>query len=144
MDLGARAGTVAPALVASRQQVDALEPVDSLTAVKAGAQTVAPMPRHTIIYLHADAPRKPPEGASCNGCGVCCATAPCPLGMLLSRKRRGACRALRWSEGGARYTCGAVDAPQAWLPWLPKRLVRRLALRWIAAARGCDSDLLPG
>jgi hypothetical protein len=32
-------------------------------------------------------------------------------------------------------------APRRWLPWLPATLARRLAWRWIAAARGCDADL---
>ncbi len=49
--------------------------------------------------------------------------------------------ALRWDEAGAHYRCGVVDEPGRWLPWLPAGLARRLALRWIAAADGCDSDL---
>ena len=61
--------------------------------------------------------------------------------MLLSRKRQGACHALLWDATAARYHCGVVAQPQRWLPWLPAALARRLALRWIAAARGCDSDL---
>lgn len=70
-------------------------------------------------------------GAPCNGCGLCCLAEPCPLGMLLSRRRRGACVALRWSEAEQRYRCGAVAHP-----WLG-----RLARRWIAAGAGCDADL---
>jgi hypothetical protein len=95
-----------------------------------------------VIHIHAAAPAKPPQGVACNGCGVCCAAAPCPLGMGLSRRRHGACAALQWNEGAARYDCGVVAAPAVWLPWLPAALARRLARRWIAAARGCDSDLL--
>ena len=37
-----------------------------------------------LIRIHADAPAKPPVGAPCNGCGVCCLLEPCPLGVLLS------------------------------------------------------------
>ena len=96
---------------------------------------------HRVIHIHAQAPRKPAEGRACNGCGVCCATAPCPLGMWVSRKRVGACKALRWDDAGRHYRCGVVDEPDRWLPWLPAALARRLALRWIAAADGCDSDL---
>ena len=66
-----------------------------------------PPTTHTI-HIHAEAPRKPAVGAACNGCGVCCLVEPCPLGMLLSGKRHGACDALRWSEAEAAYRCGAI------------------------------------
>lgn len=95
--------------------------------------------RHAVILLRPDAPPKPPTGQACNGCGVCCAWAPCPLGMVLSRRRQGACRALDWD--GERYRCGVLVSPGRWLPWLPAGLARRLAWRWIAAARGCDAEL---
>lgn len=97
--------------------------------------------RHRVILLHAEAPRKPAHGAACNGCGLCCAVQPCPLGMLLSGRRQGRCRALRWQGVDQRYVCGVLARPARWLPWLPPGLARRLAARWIAAARGCDSTL---
>ncbi|MBX3606352.1 MAG: hypothetical protein KF788_13820 [Piscinibacter sp.] len=84
-----------------------------------------------IIRVHADAPLKPAPGADCNGCGVCCLAEPCPLGMLLSLRRTGACRMLRWDDGAGRYRCGALAA-RGWAP-----IVRR----WIAAGRGCDCTL---
>jgi hypothetical protein len=96
---------------------------------------------HRVILLHQAAPPKPPAGQACNGCGVCCAAAPCPLGILISRRRRGRCAALSWDDGDGRYRCGVVGEPQRWLPWLPRAWARRLALRWIAAQQGCDSDL---
>jgi hypothetical protein len=103
--------------------------------------------RHVVILLHPDAPPKPAPGDACNGCGVCCAAAPCPVGQILSRRRSGACVALQWADGddgGKRYRCGVVDDPRSHLPWLPQRWGRRLALRWIAAAQGCDSDYVVG
>jgi hypothetical protein len=88
---------------------------------------------HRIIHLHALAPAKPGVGEACNGCGVCCATEPCPVGMLASRRRRGACRLLRWDERQLRYVCGAaLRGPRAW---------RWLLRRWIAAGQGCDATL---
>ncbi|PQA76235.1 hypothetical protein C5F53_17595 [Rhodoferax sp. TS-BS-61-7] len=106
------------------------------------------------IFIHPAAPPKPPEGAPCNGCGVCCLAQPCPVGMLLSRRRRGACQALRWDAVQARYRCGAITEPRAvvlaalphglrWLAPVPAALLGRLARRWVAAGQGCDSDLLP-
>ncbi len=107
--------------------------------------------RKTIL-IESLAPRKPAVGAPCNGCGVCCLVQPCPLGMVISHRRTGACAALLWDGGRSVYRCGAVARPQAALhtalpaclrrliPWLAPVLAR-LARRWIAAGRGCDSAL---
>lgn len=82
------------------------------------------------IRIHAQAPAKPPVGARCNGCGVCCLAEPCPLGMLASLRTRGACRVVRWD--GSRYRCGLLDGRRPWL--------HRLVRRWVGAGRGCDSS----
>jgi hypothetical protein len=97
-----------------------------------------------VIRLRAAAPAKPPEGAACNGCGVCCASAPCPMGVLLSRRRHGRCRALVWQEAQAVYRCGVIANPQRWLPWLPRTWAQGLARRWIAASLGCDASVTAG
>lgn len=99
-----------------------------------------------MIHLHPLAPPKPAVGATCNGCGVCCAAEPCPLGIAVSRRRSGACAAMRWVEAERRYRCallgdrGAGAAP-AERPRLP--IPRRLVARWIGAGVGCDCDLEP-
>jgi hypothetical protein len=100
--------------------------------------------RHRVIHLQAQAPLKPAMGEPCNGCGWCCAAEPCPLGTLLSRRRHGACVALQWSDDMQRYLCGAVSDPRQFVRWLPAAWVRRAALRWISAARGCDADITVG
>lgn len=105
-----------------------------------------------LIHIHPEAPAKPAWGAPCNGCGVCCLVEPCPLGMVLSRKRRGRCAALQWAgktdeAGGGRYVCGMLAAPLAVLGWrgrLARALapgIARLARRWISAGRGCDASI---
>jgi len=103
-----------------------------------------PPDTHPVVWLHPQAPPKPTEGAPCNGCGLCYLAEPCPLGVLVSRRRTGACAALRWSEGGQRYLCGMVAEPgvvTGWnRPWAV-RLQRALAQRWIAAGVGCDAAL---
>jgi hypothetical protein len=54
--------------------------------------------------------------------------------VLLSRRLKGACSALRWN--GARYVCGALTAqPSGLRGWLVRR--------WIAAGQGCDCSLEP-
>ena len=106
-----------------------------------GAQRAMAYP---VIYLQSLAPAKPAPGAPCNGCGVCCTWQPCPLGMLVSGRRQGACTALRWHDGEQRYHCAMVADPQAVWPRLPgalQALFKRLALRWIAGGAGCDCDL---
>jgi hypothetical protein len=110
-----------------------------------------------VIHLHPAAPPKPALDAPCNGCGACCAWQPCPLGVILSRRRHGACVALQWlgppqsaatrvdgaGETSGRYACGALLEPGRWL-WLlrplPSAWSRRLLSRWIAAGKGCDAD----
>ena len=63
----------------------------AVAAVEYGAfrYLTKPVPMATLgqvvrqaIHLHALAPAKPHTGAACNGCGVCCAWQPCPLGVL--------------------------------------------------------------
>ena len=108
------------------------------------ARSIPSSPRSQVILLRVDAPPKPAEGAPCNGCGLCCAAEPCPAGVLVSRSRSGACKALQWSDADHRYLCGLVSEPSRVLPWLPTRLAplaSRLARRWIASATGCDARL---
>lgn len=102
------------------------------------------MPRDQVIHIHPTAPPQPAEGAPCNGCGVCCLAEPCPLGRVISRKRTGACDALRWDDTQHLYRCGAISDAEGVLGphwrWVAP-LLRRLARRWIAAGIGCDASL---
>lgn len=97
-----------------------------------------------VIHLRVDAPPMPAPGAPCNGCGVCCAAEPCPMGALVSGRRHGRCKALRWDDQRSQYRCGMVMRPQTLLPWLPAMLrpwLSGLARRWISSASGCDAHL---
>ena len=98
---------------------------------------------HQTIRIHPAAPAKPPWGQACNGCGVCCAAEPCPVGALVSQRRSGACAALLWNEKANRYGCGLISDPQRVLGLRGKvatRLISALATRLVAAGKGCDSD----
>lgn len=99
------------------------------------------MDHPTTIWLHADAPAKPVVGAACNGCGVCCASEPCPIGTMVSLSRRGRCRALAWDNALRRYRCGLLPRPAPGPASRPAGLTwrERLLRRWIGAGIGCDS-----
>jgi hypothetical protein len=93
----------------------------------------------TALPLHRDAPAKPAEGAPCNGCGVCCAMARCPMAWLFLPRGKAPCAALEWHD--SRYACGLVLRPGHYLRWLPRRW-QDAAGRWFAfricAGTGCD------
>jgi hypothetical protein len=97
-----------------------------------------------VIRIEPEAPPKPAFGAACNGCGVCCLAEPCPLGAVLSGRRRGACDWVRWDAAEQRYRCGAAVLEAAQLPpgarWLAPAL-QAVARRWISAGSGCDCSL---
>lgn len=98
---------------------------------------------YQTIHLHRDAPPKPAPGAACNGCGVCCASEPCPLGVLVSRRRHGRCAALAWTDADARYRCGLIAEPGRFTRLRSatlQRLVRAVAARFIASGIGCDAS----
>ena len=107
---------------------------------------------HHIIHIQAEASPKPEVGAPCNGCGLCCLLEPCPLGVVLSGRRHGACVAVRWVPEARQYRCAAVSDPSGLLQsrwpagwhglstWVSP-VLGRLAKRWIAAGQGCDSHL---
>jgi len=106
-------------------------------------------PDHILIL--AQAPAKPAVGAPCNGCGVCCLLEPCPLGVVLSGTSQGRCQVLRWDARALIYRCGAITKSREvlaqrlphWLRWAAPPLasvLAVLAVRWVAAGKGCDCD----
>jgi hypothetical protein len=105
-----------------------------------------------VIHAEPGAPLKPAVGQPCNGCGVCCLSESCPLGVALTGRHRGACAALRWSASSSTYLCGALTEPRAVLaqrlpalvqPLLPALTLtlKRFAPRWISSGSGCDCSL---
>lgn len=102
------------------------------------------MTDHTIIQIHPAAPEKPEYGAPCNGCGVCCLVAPCPVSALLLTHRENACPALVWQAETNQYRCGMLQAPSDYCRWLPRmldRLLISLIRRQLALDIGCDAAI---
>jgi len=102
------------------------------------------MSDYSIIQIHISAPAKPALGLPCNGCGVCCAAAPCPVSAFFLKHKEGACPALIWEKQEFKYRCGMVLAPSSSCHWLPAILDRYASMfmrRWIALDVGCDSEV---
>jgi len=96
-----------------------------------------------VIWLQQSAPSKPAIGQACNGCGVCCAAAPCPVALVFLWQWRGACRALLWDAAQQMYRCGMVLQPQSFVRVFPiflSSVFKKLIRRWIAADTVCDSS----
>ncbi|XDF34689.1 hypothetical protein RBH89_21125 [Paracidovorax avenae] len=123
------------------------DPPSGAAAPPAGGAADGVAATGQVVFWHRDAPPQPAFGAPCNGCGLCCLAEPCPLGMVVSRRRSGPCAALRWIPAGmpgspGRYVCGMVADPAAVTGWRRPwalRWIARLARRWIAAGQGCDA-----
>lgn len=105
-----------------------------------------------IVHIEPGAAQKPLVGAPCNGCGVCCLMEPCPLGVVLTGRRTGACSVLHWQPQHRLYRCGAIVSasdvlriclPAAFHAFVPLLawLLERLARRWVAAGMGCDCEV---
>jgi hypothetical protein len=89
----------------------------------------------------ADFARKPPHGAPCNRCGVCCMVALCDLGQILFGQKLGRCPALE-RESPETYRCGVVRDPATYsirTAIYGEERMRQAAKLIIYAGDGCDS-----
>ena len=74
------------------------------------------------------AARKPPHGAACNRCGVCCLVTLCDIGRAVFQRDAGPCPALRWE--GTQSSCKLTEVGTLEL--------NRAALTLVRAGEGCD------
>lgn len=84
---------------------------------------------------------KPPYGSPCNGCGQCCAQAPCPLGEFVFGVNFGKCPAL--IDRGDIARCGLVVEPEKHAPQrtalVGREELSKAAALLIGAGSGCDA-----
>lgn len=89
-------------------------------------------------------PFKPAFGLPCNGCGYCCAEAPCGVAtqFIPDHPEEGPCRAMEFDAG--QFVCGMIRHPSRYMPdlqndWADGVLGGMIA-EALGAGRGCDAD----
>src|SRR6266404_1033541 len=75
--------------------------------------------------------RKPPHGAPCNQCGLCCVATKCDLGKRLFGSAVGPCPALE-PDGEEKYRCGVIAATT-------DKKLHDAALIILRVGEGCDA-----
>lgn len=83
---------------------------------------------------------KPTKGASCNGCGLCCAAQACGLAREFLGAVGGPCPALERDD--SRFWCGLLRVPHKYLGTFPEAdyLLQPTFAYMLGAGAGCDSD----
>lgn len=76
--------------------------------------------------------QKPPHGAPCTRCGLCCVATLCPLALHVFGERAGPCPALLWDAANKSACRLTTDAR------LPEPM-RAAALHLIGSGTGCDA-----
>lgn len=96
---------------------------------------------------------KPAFGEPCNGCGLCCISEVCSLGVALGDDRN--CKALISKPDGS-FSCGLVEAPYRYVneevldTWkaiddmsdepVGEQVLSQTYAQVLGAGQGCDSD----
>jgi hypothetical protein len=85
-------------------------------------------------------PRKPAEGEACNGCGLCCAIALCPLAAEFLDAAEPPCPAMEFADG--RFWCGLARRPSRYFgtPASGNRLIRPMVQQALSIGEGCDAS----
>lgn len=91
-------------------------------------------------YGVAGPPRKPAEGEACNGCGLCCAVALCPLAVEFLDAAAAPCPAMEFADG--RFWCGLARHPSRYLgtPPFTDRLLAPMIHAELTIGGGCDAS----
>ena len=82
--------------------------------------------------------RKPPHGAACTSCGLCCLATRCRLSVLVYGDGPGPCPAVRF-DALESSSCNVVADPTAYRPGGDAAELRAAALLLIRAGTACDA-----
>lgn len=86
--------------------------------------------------------KKPPHGAPCNRCGLCCVATLCPLGRHIFKREHGRCPALSYDASGL-SSCGLVTEPAKFAMGVALRagiqVASDAAKHLIGSLTGCDA-----
>jgi len=98
-----------------------------------------------VKVTRGSAANKPPHGAPCNQCGLCCQASRCPLAQFVFKLPEiGRCPALSYDADGL-SVCGLVAEPQTHAPFVVMRwgieVVRTAARHLIGSGLGCDARI---
>jgi hypothetical protein len=84
---------------------------------------------------------KPPHGAPCNRCGLCCMATLCPLAQHVFGHEQGPCPALSFNPEGS--VCGLVDDPMRFARTITTKngtgKTSAAAAHLIGSGTGCDA-----
>ena len=80
------------------------------------------------IHIQAAAPPKLALSMPRNGCGIGCLIEPGPLGVLISRRRSGACDAVRWDRSTGAGCDSRLDSKRCGAPAVAAHAVHRREL----------------
>ena len=85
---------------------------------------------------------KPPHGLPCNGCGLCCVSALCPVAESQFGIRPGPCPAIMPQANG-RVLCGIMEDPARFAPEKTARYGAAAVSKSVkllnGAGQGCDA-----
>lgn len=79
------------------------------------------------------APEKPRFGATCNGCGLCCASEVCAIGLAALGDVAAPCPALRFD--GAQFRCMVIETADQMSVGASAMMRIRMGIGF-----GCDAD----
>jgi hypothetical protein len=84
-------------------------------------------------------PAKPPEGAPCNGCGLCCALQLCELAVELLDGATAPCPAMEFA--GGRFWCGLAKNPGRYFstPPFANKFLGPMVQHALSIGEGCDA-----
>lgn len=81
--------------------------------------------------------RKPPYGAPCNGCGLCCHREVCAIGIKYFGDVPAPCPGLVWRND--KYRCAVMEAEEEMIQENPALTPKTTIKQMLGGGMGCDA-----